>query len=413
MTERTPVFLMGVIGLMLSSGGVSSASISSSLDEFISQSVLFVNSQRVHFPNFAGEFLQRVALGSIQLPIPANSTSFTYSWNPELGAFERAAGSLGPVFVDRAQTIGEGKFDMSFSYQFANLTDFNGTNFGQQLQFGTAQKFGRGFINAAFVGNDFSLEENVFTFNFTYGLTNRWDANLLVPMLATSLDLDANLFASFRAPDLPSGTATGQGRFHDNAFGIGDLLLRTKYRFYDDPNVFLLAAAITLGMPSGSPDNFQGLGDFTITPTLIASRAFGRNDLHMNLGMEFDTMNGQRTRARYAIGTTIQPLARLAFLVDVVGSSGLDTEHFTIPTGSVKAVCGPIGNGRSVDCVNYTVSRNQVNGVVPRSDIIDLSTGIKYNPFGTVDIYLLAIIPLTQQGLRAAVVPTGGVEWTF
>src|SRR5262249_46843183 len=205
--------------------------------------------------------------------------------------------------------------------------------------------------------------------------------------------------------------------FHDEAFGIGDILLRTKYRFYDDPNVLLLAGAMTLRMPSGDPDNFQGLGDFTITPTLIASRPFGRNDLHMNLGMEFDTMNGQRTRARYAIGTTMQPLARLALLVDVLGSSGLDTEHFTIPIGSgghlprnfplqvqsITPVCGPIGHGRSIDCVNYTVSRNQVNGFVPRSDIIDLSTGIKYNPFGTLDIYLLAVIPLNHQGLRAAV----------
>jgi hypothetical protein len=75
--------------------------------------------------------------------------------------------------------------------------------------------------------------------------------------------------------------------------------------------------------------------------------------------------------------------------------------------------CGPIGHGRSIDCVNYTVSRNQVNGVVPRTDIIDLSTGIKYNPFGTLDFYLLAIVPLNHQGLRAAVVPTGGVGWTF
>src|SRR5262249_16138841 len=152
----------------------------------------------------------RVALGSIQLPIPANSTSFTYSWNPALGVFERSAGSLGPVFVDRAQTIGEGKFDVSFSYEFANLTDFNGTTFGPQLQFLTHAKFAQlvtgepGVINSAFVGKDFSLEENVFTFNFTYGLTNSWDANLLVPMIATSLGLDASLLGIVQALNLPN-----------------------------------------------------------------------------------------------------------------------------------------------------------------------------------------------------------------
>src|SRR5262249_17315475 len=132
-----------------------------------------------------------------------------------------------------------------------------------------------------------------------------------------------------------------------------------------------------------------------------------------NLGLEFDTMNGERSRARYAIGATIQPLDQLAFLVDILGSSGLDTEHFTIPTGNVQPICGPIGGGQSVNCINYTVSRGQINGQVPRSDIIDLSTGIKFNPFASANIYLLAIIPLTEQGLRAAVVPAGGFEWTF
>ena len=64
---------------------------------------------------------------------------------------------------------------------------------------------------------------------------------------------------------------------------------------------------------------------------------------------------------------------------------------------------------------NFLVSKTstEVTGVVRRSDIVDLSTGIKFNPFASANIYLLAIIPLAQQGLRAAVVPAGGFEWTF
>jgi hypothetical protein len=54
-----------------------------------------------------------------------------------------------------------------------------------------------------------------------------------------------------------------------------------------------------------------------------------------------------------------------------------------------------------------------VNGVVPRSDIVDVSTGIKFTPFASASVYLVASIPLTHQGLRAAVVPAGGFAWTF
>jgi hypothetical protein len=391
---------IGVVGLAIASGGVASASISNSLEQFVDRSVSRIFTSPVAFPNLVGEFIQREALGSIQLPVPANSTSFTFTYNPSLGVFERSSGSLGPVFVDRAETVGEGRFDLIFSYQFANLKNFDGNNFGPQLLFGFQAQTREGATAAgAFHGTDFSLKENVFAFNGTYGITDRWDVNLLMPMLYTTLDLGAKTVNSVDGSRTPIASSS----FHDKAFGIGDILLRTKYRFLDDPNVVLMAAALTLRMPSGSADNFQGLGDFTITPALIVSRPFGRNDIHMNLAMDVDTMDLAQTRARYAIGTTLQPLDQLAFLIDILGSSGLANDNFSIPRGPIKPVFASPTNSFVTN-----VTPTQVNAFVPRSDIIDLSTGIKFNPFATANIYLLAIIPLTQQGLRAAVIPAGG-----
>jgi len=407
MVARKLVLVIGVLGCLLACPGGVAASISDSLGHFVNRSLSLVVSGLV-FPNIAGPFIERVALDSIQLPVPANSTSFTYSFNPELGSFERSSGSLGPVFLDRAETLGEGRFDLTFSYQFANLTDLNGDSFGQQLQFGFVHQFPDGTAaGGTFKGKEFSLKENVFSFNGTYGITNRWDVNLLVPMLYTSLDLNGVAVGAAVGESGGAPTPQQSVSFHNKGFGIGDILLRTKYRFYDDPDVVLLAGALTLRMPSGSAGNFQGLGDFTITPALIVSRPIGRNDIHMNLAMEFNTMEGARTRARYGIGATIQPLNRLALLLDLLGSSGLDDDKFSIPTGNVPPNC------TIVNCVNYTATKTSVNAVVPRSDIVDLSTGVKFNPFATADIYLLAIIPLTQQGLRAAVIPAGGFEWTF
>jgi hypothetical protein len=389
--------------IAMAARAVSATTMSDSLGRFINNEMGLAVSNLV-FPNIAGEFVQREALGSLQLPVPATSTSFTFSFNPELETFVRRPGSLGPVFVDRSDTVGEGHLDLIFSYQFANLTDLNGENLGQQLEFAFMSHAGGVNVGGAFLGEDFSLKENVFSLNATYGITPRWDVNLLVPALFTTLDLTgvAGGFAG-------SGEEVRQGRFHDEAFGIGDILLRTKYRFFDDPNLITMAGALTLRMPSGNPGNFQGLGDFTVTPTFIASRRIGPHDIHMNLAMEFNTADSQRTRARYAIGATIQPRAWFAFLLDVLGSSGLDNDRFTIPAGNVTPVCDP----SLVHCVNYSASPTGVNGIVPRSDIVDLSAGIKFNPFATANVYLVAIIPLTQQGLRAAVVPAGGFEWTF
>ena len=391
---------------MLLTGSAYAATISNSLGQFVNRSMgLFA--QNLSFPNIAGEFIERQALGSLQLPVPATSASVTYSFDPEhpelLGA-TRIPGSLGPVFVDRADTIGQGRFDILFSYEFAHLTDLDGASFGRQLQFAFGATVQGATLGGAFLGRNLALNENVFTFSGTYGVTQRWDVNLLVPILYTTLDLDG-VSGGF----VDNVQETRSVAFHDDAFGIGDILLRTKYRFFDDPDRVKLAGALTLRMPSGNPGNFQGLGDFTITPTLIVSRAIGRHDVHMNLGMEFDTAEAERTRARYAIGVTLQPRSWLAILLDVLGSSGLDDDHFSVSTGNVTPVCNPA----IVRCINYTATPTSVNGVVPRSDIVDLSAGIKLHPFPSAYVYLIALVPLTQQGLRAAVVPTGGFEWTF
>lgn len=402
--ERATV--VGLLGVALTATHAA-GSITSSFGNFVDRSLSSVVSG-VRYPNVTGEFLQRVALGSIQLPVPANSVSLTYTYNPSIGAFERSSGSLGPVFVDRGETIGKGRFDLVFSYQFANLTDLDGENFGEQLEFGFQAQTAEGAqVAGAFVGQDFSLKENVFSFNLTYGISDRWDVNLLVPLVYTTLNVDGLAAGSVDGVSSPVSSQS----FQDAAFGIGDILLRTKYRFYDNPDVALLAGALTLRMPSGSAGNFHGLGDFTITPTFIASRPFGRHDIHMNLGMEFNTADSERTRARYAIGATLQPFEKLAFLLDFLGSSGLDDDHFTIPIsgGNVVPGCGV------VNCVNYAVNAagTTIDGVVPRTNIADLSMGIKFNPFENANIFLLAIVPLNQQGLRAAVVPAGGFEWTF
>src|SRR4029450_6625623 len=174
--------VISLLGVVLAAPSVAARSISNSLGNFISQS-LGVVATGVVFPNVAGEFIQRVALGSLQLPVPANSTSFTFSYNPALGVFERSSGSLGPVFVDRAETVGEGRFDLIFSYQFANLKNLDNESFGRPLEFASQTQVQGANVVGAFVGDDFNLKENVFSFNGTYGITDHWDVNLLVPIV--------------------------------------------------------------------------------------------------------------------------------------------------------------------------------------------------------------------------------------
>src|SRR5262249_48686941 len=51
---------------------------------------------------------------------------FSYRYNPELQTFERIPASRGSVFVEPAETVGEGRLDLSATYLYANFTEIDG-----------------------------------------------------------------------------------------------------------------------------------------------------------------------------------------------------------------------------------------------------------------------------------------------
>src|SRR5262249_54760449 len=98
--------------------------------------------------------------------------------------------------------------------------------------------------------------------------------------------------------------------------------------------------------------------------------------------------------------------------IDLIGSSGVANDDFTqegiAPPGSTfagpfqteTATAGPAG------VVHFSSS-------VPRTDVVDVAVGIKINLVGRLVGFVSGIIPLTHDGLRADIVPAGGLEYTF
>src|SRR5690242_1445468 len=60
------------------------------------------------------------------LPIVSSSAGFTYHYNPELEVFERTSDTLGPLFLERPDTLGQGKFNVNVSYQYVRLNQLDG-----------------------------------------------------------------------------------------------------------------------------------------------------------------------------------------------------------------------------------------------------------------------------------------------
>jgi hypothetical protein len=73
-----------------------------------------------------GLLVQQLAPGAADFPAVSSVPGLTFRYNAELQAFERSSGSLGPVYVERPQTVGRGKLDVGFSYLFQDFDELNG-----------------------------------------------------------------------------------------------------------------------------------------------------------------------------------------------------------------------------------------------------------------------------------------------
>lgn len=368
------------------------------------QSVVFPGS-----PPFFTEVLQRIAVRGADFPATSTTPGATFEYNPQLGIFEQSS-SLGPVFAERADTVGEGHFEFGMSFLFGDLDEFDGGDFEQtSTDFGIFDESGELIATSRehLAIRSFSLEHSIFSFSATYGITSHWDVNLLMPVIYSTLRMRGDVtLPLFDGGGAALGEAVGPVATSGSAFGPGDLLLRSKYRLVDN-YPFQIAGELALRFPTGREDDFQGLGDFTITPLLVMSRDFGPNDVHMNVGMEVNTHVIERTRVRYALGGSVQLIENVTFLADIIGSSSLAEEKFFVPGVPGASIQGGAQvKGLSAFPLGTTVAINKTN-------IVDFATGVKFNIGGHVVGYLGAILPLTDDGLRASVLPTASFEVPF
>ena len=394
---------------------------------------LIVPTQLFHMGHFTsdsqstlGLLVQQLAPAAADFPAVSTVPGLTYSYNTELQTFERSSGSLGPVFVERPQTIGHGKLDVGFSYLFQDFDRLDGAGL-DGLSFrlhhedccgppgvspipdgvlgGTpATIFERDTADIFF--DEFNIESHVLSLYATYGITDRWDVNVLLPIIFTSLDVSARAvlnnefstrFLGGPVHLFADGTNVNTFGIDDDSTGVGDLLLRTKYHFLSS-NGFNLASGLALRIPTGDEDNFQGLGDVVLTPYLALSQEWSRFDFHFQAGFDINADDTERSRARYGIGLTTQLIERLAFLIDIIGSSNLTEQDLSV---TVPVIAGQ----------NVVGSRTITQGF--RTDIVDLAIGFKAAFTQSVVGFASVFIPLNDDGLRADAVPAAGLEVSF
>jgi len=352
--------------------------------------------------------------GGRQVPAVSSSSGFTYEFDPQLDLFVRTTESLGPIFSERAQTLGQGKFAVSFAYTHARFNTYEGANLNNisltipagASVVGTPGNMLPGISDDVI---QMQLKLGLFTDNysffFSYGVTDRLDVGLAVPLVyvdmsgtaqATIVDVnhDSGGFGALNRLVFDPKTQTFENthpsqagllsdqqaidRFSHSAFGFGDIFLRSKYRVLESEWADV-AGALTVTIPTGGGDDFLGFKDFTATPLLILSKTFGFISPHVNGGYAFRS-DRDVAQALWAAGADVRLFPWLTAVPDVLGFHDVD----------------------------YNQQKHPI-----KDNIYQYSLGFKVNPFGQFVWGANFQFPLNRDGLRADVIYTTQLEYTF
>jgi hypothetical protein len=340
-------------------------------------------------------------------PLPSSAGSFTWSFDQASGTFNRASNSFGPIYADRAVTIGRRHANFGVAYQRVTFDRLN----DQPLKGGAIITYtgvanavgGTGFFAADSLDIDVRTDTTVMF--ATFGLTDRWDAGIAVPY--NHVNINARLTTrigntrtgvdpEFAIDDERSGSARG----------IGDIVARTKFNFLKRQGGGL-AAALDLRLPTGDETNLLGVAGAQAKLFLIASTAVSKVSPHVNVGYTWSGSSAAATdpntiviappdEVNYAGGVDVETSLRATLAFDVVGRT---LKRFGT-LERVPTVFGP----------NYLQLSLQEGKDL---NLLLGSTGIKVNPFGNMLITGNMLFPMTSGGLTDNLTWMVGIDYSF
>lgn len=347
------------------------------------------------------------------LPVVSASAGFTYRYNKDLDIFERTSDTLGPIFLERPDTLGKGKFNINVSTQYVQFDSFDSQKIGHleakdPIVLQTADSAGNllGFTaNRLIYG--LKIQNYIAALSVTYGLLDDLDLNVNVPMISTNLDVGVHsqqvALAGTDGVFSPASGPVVNGSTHGNAVGVGDILLRLKYRLANLGQV-RSAAGLQLRLPSGNADDFQGTGAFEVSPFFYASTVYwGHLEPFVNAGFDIRPEDIGQTEARYGFGTDLDITRWIGATVAFLGRSEFQGSANQGSTNFLHLTSGG------------TVAQQPLLGLdFGRKDFFDFSFGFRVVVWREVMFFANGIYAINSDGLRNdTVIPTAGFEGSF
>ena len=398
---------------------------------------------------FGDRFRSQIA----NVPLGSSSGGLTYVYDSKSGTHTRRAQSFGPAFTERAITIGKGRSNVGFTYQHSTFDDFA----GEDLRDGSIRFYlphtdccsaaapPPSALVPGFEGDlveaklNLKASNDTFAFFGNFGVTDRLDIGVAIPIVHVSLDAQVHatiIRLSSEGTSLVHTFVQGEDEteadFADSgsATGIGDILLRSKYNFWNSGD-FGMAAGLDLRLPTGKEEDLLGLGTTQAKLLFIVSSGGDKKIApHFNFGYTISGKGntdveflfepiGASDEVNYAGGVEFIAHPRLTIVWDYIGRTLIDagkieevdqTFQFRSPAGATATTPLQTSTINPLDAQPYRqleLSDGSLNQQL-------MAIGGKFNPRNSnLLITGNLLFQLNKAGLRDQMTFTFGFDWAF
>jgi hypothetical protein len=424
---------------------------------------VFPSSAFPHYAHFIGSaqttlnqtLSTAIATQLAVLPIISPSSGFTYKYDSETGTFVRTTTSFGPIYAERAETVGRGRFSFGTSYQRFRFSDIDGINLHKiPAVFSHLENTGPGNTPVTYeadviqTANNINLNIDSTSVYGTVGLTDRIDVSVAVPFVSVRMGVDSDatiIRVSGPTFTLPTGatfanphqfTADPNSLTHPYASngsssGIGDVTFRVKGNVLRGRNLGI-SLAMDVRTPTGSAWSMLGSGAIGLKPFVVVSAVGKHFSPHINVGYQWngksilagdltgatisENANGVATiqngpaikhnlpsQLFYTVGADIGATKNMSFAFDYLGQTLLDAPRVFRDNFATQNIPGGTGS----------LSLPTISGGTDSIGLSSASAGIKYNLFGKFLLTSNILFRLDNKGLRQDVLPVVALSYTF
>ncbi len=359
-----------------------------------------------------GLIASSIAISVSNTPIASSSSGTTFRF--EGGVPVKTSTSAGPIFAERAQTLGKGRFFASLNVTSTTFERLRGIPLSNmQFNFTHENVAPTDTMGKPIFENDlvqvqvaFNASTIVSTASLTWGIVDGLDLGVVVPFVhvsesGTSLaqilpisGTNVHFFGDTANPVL-TATSSTQG----NASGLGDVGARLKINIAQTSHVGV-GMFVDARFPTGNADDLLGSGKFMGRGLGIVSATWGNFNPHVNFGYTLRDAPDQNNSVSLVAGFDQLVSSFATMALDVLGDWRVGQNELQIPPPVVYQF-------------PYTRSVNVTNIPANEDNYLSLAFGFKFQTQAGMRIVANGLFPLRNSGMQPSATWTGGIEYNF